>query len=100
MNPNYLNPQSSYPPYMNMNNYENEEEKIEYVVNLFEKNIGKKVTIYSSFSDSNEWRDRTFNGTIVAGGKDFVVIKTNKNQSIIIWTIYINYATFDEEISI
>lgn len=100
MNPNYLNPQSSYPPYMNMNDYDNEEEKIEYVVNLFEKNVGKKVTIYSSFPDSSEWRDKTFTGNIVAGGKDFIVIKTSKNQNIIIWTIYINYATFDEEISI
>lgn len=100
MNPNYLNPQSTYPPYMNMNDYNSDDEKIEYVVNLFEKNIGKKVTIYSSFSDSSEWRDKTFTGNIVAAGKDFVIIKTNKNQNIIIWAIYINYATFDEEISI
>ena len=33
-----------------------------YIENIIRNNIGKKVRVHASFSDSVEWRDRVFTG--------------------------------------
>lgn len=61
-----------------------------YVDEYLRNNIGKKAEIHTSFSDSIEWRDSIFTGTIDTVGKDYIVIKNN-NSKHIIWSIYIDY---------
>lgn len=105
-NPNYIPSQSTSPPYMNIPGYNNPNNQTtfptndpQYAENLFVMNHGKKVTVYFSYPDSIEWRDRIFNGTILAAGRDYLLLRTDQGQTILLWLIYINYAVFDEEIS-
>ncbi len=110
-NPNYIPNQSTYPPYMNIPGYTSNTTgntttsttpshvDPQYAENLFAVNHGKKVTVYFSYPDSIEWRDRAFTGIILAAGRDYLLLKNDQNQTILLWLVYINYATFDEEIS-
>ena len=61
-----------------------------YVYDYLLANIGKKIEIHVSFSDSIEWRDSVFKGILESVGKDFIVINDN-NKKYIIWNIYIDY---------
>lgn len=61
-----------------------------YVDEYLKGNIGKKVEVHVSFSDSIEWRDSVFKGTLETIGKDYIVINSNKEKHII-WSIYIDY---------
>ena len=61
-----------------------------YVDDYLKNNLGKRVKVHVSFSDSIEWRDSVFTGIIDYVGKDFVVIKDN-NKKTVIWSIYIDY---------
>ena len=63
-----------------------------YVDDYLKGNIGKKVEVHVSFSDSIEWRDSTFSGILEMVGKDYVVVNLN-NKRTIIWSIYIDYVT-------
>ena len=107
-NPTYIPNQSTYPPYMNIpgysnlnsnNNTTNTQIDPQYAENLFSRNPGKKVTVYFSYPDSIEWRDRVFTGTILASGRDYLLLKNDLNQSVLLWLVYINYAVFDGDIS-
>lgn len=104
--PNYNTNQSTYPPFMNFSPYNINEDmrqvndnNLEYAENVFQLNIGKRITVYSSFPDSLEWRDKVFSGTIVGIGKDYLLLKTDTNELVMLWIIYINYATFDDDIN-
>ena len=61
-----------------------------YVEDYLKANIGKKVEVHVSFSDSIEWRDTIFTGTLEMVGKDYIVINSSNNKQII-WSIYIDY---------
>lgn len=107
-NPTYIPNQSTYPPYMNIpgysnlnsnNNTTNTQINPQYAENLFSRNPGKKVTVYFSYPDSIEWRDRVFTGTILASGRDYLLLKNDLNQAVLLWLVYINYAVFDGDIS-
>ena len=73
-----------YNNYNPMNNYHN------YVEEYLRNNIGKKIECRVSFSDSIEWRDSIFTGTLEMVGKDYIVINS-KNKKYVIWAIYIDY---------
>lgn len=105
-NPNYIPSQSTYPPYMNIPGYSSSSntssqnvQDPNYAENIFSRNHGKNVKIYLSYPDSLEWRDRVFEGKILASGRDYLLLRDNNNKKILLWLVYINYAIFDEEIS-
>lgn len=106
-NPSYIPSQSTYPPFMNMPDYvsqnninnSNNNTNAQYAENLFTMNHGKKVTVYFSYPDSIQWRDRVFTGVILAAGRDFLLLRDAQGKTILLWLVYINYATFDGEIS-
>jgi len=104
-NPSYIPNQSTYPPFMNLPDYtgqpnnNNNVVDPQYAENLFTMNHGKRVTVYFSYPDSIQWRDRVFTGTILAAGRDYLLLKNDQGQTILLWLVYINYATFDGEIS-
>lgn len=109
-NSNYIQGQSTYPPYMNIPNYNSSNINSttvntlstadpQYAESIFEINKGKKVTVYFSYPDSVEWRDKVFTGTIITAGRDYLLLKDESGQINLLWLVYINYATFDDEIS-
>ena len=61
-----------------------------YVEEYLKNNVGKKVEVHVSFSDSIEWRDTIFKGILEETGKDFIVVN-NDNKKYVIWSIYIDY---------
>lgn len=106
-NPSYIPNQSTYPPYMNVPGYTGDtsnntpapQADPPYAENLFSMNQGKEVTVYFSYPDSVEWRDRSFTGTILASGRDYLLLKDNQGQTFLLWLVYINFAVFNTEIS-
>lgn len=71
-------------------------EYIEDVLKLIEPIRAK---FYMTFTGSNEWRDKVFDGILEATGKDHVILS---NPSTGKWTllpnIYVDYIEFDEDI--
>ena len=59
-----------------------------YIENILRNNIGKKVRVHASFSDSIEWRDRVFVGIIERAGRDNLIINDIPNISL--GTVYRN----------
>ena len=61
-----------------------------YVDEYLKVNIGKRVQVHVSFSDSIEWRDSIFKGILENVGKDYIVVNYD-NKKHVIWSIYIDY---------
>ena len=71
-----------------------------YIENILRLNKGKQVEIYASYPDSNEWRDRVFNGIIEQSGRDHIILSDPKTGNwYLILIIYVNYVKFDERIN-
>ncbi|MBR4178812.1 MAG: spore coat protein GerQ [Bacilli bacterium] len=82
------------------NNYSNLEMEQSYIENILRNNIGKKVRVHASFSDSNEWRDRVFVGIIEHAGRDNLIISDKENgKNYLILMVYLDFVEFDEEIT-
>lgn len=70
-----------------------------YIENIIRNNIGKKVRVHASFSDSVEWRDRVFTGIIEHAGRDNLVLNdVENNKHYLILMIYVDFFEFDEKI--
>ena len=70
-----------------------------YIENIIRNNIGKKVRVHASFSDSVEWRDRVFTVIIEHAGRDNLVLNdVENNKHYLILMIYVDFFEFDEEI--
>lgn len=71
-----------------------------YIENILRNNIGKKVRVHASFSDSVEWRDRVFVGIIEHAGRDNLIIYDDENnKNYLILMIYLDFVEFDEKIT-
>ncbi len=71
-----------------------------YIENILRNNIGKKVRVHASFSDSIEWRDRVFVGIIERAGRDNLIINDVDNgKYYLILMIYVDFVEFDEKIT-
>jgi len=92
--PNYIPSQSTAPPGVGY-----VDENVSYSEEILNKNRGKKIKVYTSFSDSIEWRDRIFEGILEAWGRDFFLISDRKNNRwYMVWAIYIDFIEFNEEV--
>lgn len=89
-NPSYI-PQESTTPPMNNENIDS----YKYTETIINENIGKKATVYMSFADSIEWRDKVFVGKVESAGRDYVLLKTDNNKQLLLWSIYINFIEFE-----
>lgn len=87
--PNNLNSQNSYQDEQHYNPH-----------HIFKKNTGKKVKIYATFEESNEWRDRMLSGIIEELSDYYLVISDPVSGNwYLIPTRYINYVEFEEKIN-
>ena len=64
--------------FSNQSNQYNMEQS--YIENILRNNIGKKVRVHTSFSDSVEWRDRVFTGIIEHAGRDNLIINDKEKE--------------------
>ena len=71
-----------------------------YIENILRLNKGKVASIYMTFPDSNEYRDRIFTGVVEQAARDHVVISDPKTGKwYLLLSIYIDFIVFDEEIN-
>lgn len=71
-----------------------------YIENILRANRGKKVTVYTSFSDSIEWKDKKFRGIIEESGRDHILLSDPTNGKwYMILMIYVDFIEFDERIN-
>ena len=71
-----------------------------YIENILRLNRGKLATLYFSYPDSVEWRDKTYTGIIEAAGRDHIIVSDPKNGKwYLLLMIYLNYVEFEEKIN-
>ncbi len=71
-----------------------------YIENILRLNKGKKVKAYYSYPDSNEWRDKIYDGVIEEAGRDHLIMSDAKTGDwYLLRMIYLNYVTFEERIN-
>ena len=70
-----------------------------YIENILRLNLGKVVSIYMNFENS-QWGSKIYKGKLEAAGKDHIIISdTATGMRYLLLTIYLNYITFEEEIN-
>lgn len=87
-----------YYPYQQQQNTDMSDEQ-SYIENILRLNLGKTVSVYMNFENS-QWGSKIFKGKLEAAGKDHIIISDpSNNMRYLLLTIYLDYVTFDEEIN-
>ena len=101
-NPNVFNNSNNFPPISNEGTSFSQELPMEqsYVENILRMNKGKVASVYMTFPDSEEWRDRIFTGVVEQAARDHVVLSDPKTGKwYLLLSIYMDFIVFDEEIN-
>ena len=70
------------------------------IENILRLNKGKKVKVYASYPDSNEWRDRIYKGIIEQSGRDHLLLSDPTTGNwFLLRMLYINFIEFGEKIN-
>ena len=81
-----------------MNEYIPDEQS--YIENILRVNKGKRVSVYQSFADAEQWKDRVFTGIIEQSGRDHIILSDPQTGNwYLLLMIYVNFIKFDEEIN-
>lgn len=71
-----------------------------YIENILRLNKGKKATIYMSYADSINYRDKIYTGIIEQAGRDHIILSDpNTGKWYMLLMIYLDYIEFDEKIN-
>jgi len=71
-----------------------------YIENILRLNKGKRVNVYVSYPDSNEWRDKIYSGIIEEAGRDHLIISDPSSGNwYLLRMIYLDYVEFMEKIN-
>ncbi|MGM9971020.1 MAG: spore coat protein GerQ [Anaeroplasmataceae bacterium] len=95
------------PPYYGMQSYDRPDyqrppdDTLEssYIENILRLNLGKTVSVYMNFENS-QWGSKIFKGVLEAAGKDHIIISDPTNNTrYMLLSIYLSYITFEDEIN-
>ncbi len=93
----YQYPPVGYPYYQP--NTPDVQQESSYIENILRLNLGKSISVYMNFENST-YGSKIFKGILEAAGKDHIIVSDpNTNVRYVLLSIYLNYVTFDEEIS-
>lgn len=82
-------------PYQQQNTDMSDEQS--YIENILRLNLGKMVSVYMNFENS-QWGSKIFKGKLEAAGKDHIIISDpSNNMRYLLLTIYLNYVTLDRK---
>lgn len=71
-----------------------------YIENILRLNRGKKAKVFASYPDSNDWRDRIYDGIIEQAGKDHLIMSSpSLGDWYLIPMIYVNWVEFEEKLN-
>ena len=71
-----------------------------YAYNTFLSILKLLYIFYMSYSNSLEWCDRVFTETIIGAGRDYAVVRDSNNHNFLLWTVYLSYVEFREDITL
>ena len=72
-----------------------------YIENILRVNRGKKVSVYQSFADANNWKDKVFTGIIEQSGRDHIILSDPvTGKWYLLLMIYVNFVEFEEPINV
>ncbi|WP_075618428.1 spore coat protein GerQ [Paenisporosarcina indica] len=74
-------------------------EEESYIENILRFNKGKVGTFYLTFPNNREWNAKVVTGVVEAAGKDHVIVSETSGKRYLLLMIYLDYVTFDEEIT-
>ena len=70
-----------------------------YIENILRLNLGKMVSVYMNFENS-QWGSKVFKGRLEAAGKDHIIVSDPQTGTrYLLLSIYLEYITFEEEIN-
>ena len=71
----------------------------EYMQTILKKTERIKVKVYMTFPDSEQWRDRIFDGVLEASGRDYIIVnEVQTGNWILLPLIYMDYIEFEESL--
>jgi len=71
-----------------------------YIENILRLNKGRRATVYMSFSDSINWRDKIYTGIIEQAGRDHLILSDpTTGKWYMLLMIYLDYVEFDDKIN-
>ena len=89
-------PQQPYPQQPQQQSFSDEQS---YIENILRLNLGKEVTVYMNFENS-QYGSKIFKGRLEAAGKDHIIISEPQTGiRYLLLSIYLDYITFEEEIN-
>ena len=92
-------PQPYYPVYPQQPVQPAQQDEQSYIENILRLNLGKMVTVYMNFENS-QWGSKMFKGRLEAAGKDHIIISEPQTGTrYLLLSIYLDYITFDEELN-
>lgn len=92
-------PQPYYPVYPQQPQQPQFQDEQSYIENILRLNLGKMVSVYMNFENS-QWGSKIFKGRLEAAGKDHIIISDPLNDTrYLLLSIYLDYITFEEEIN-
>ena len=92
-------PQPYYPMYPQQPQQPQFTDEQSYIENILRLNLGKEVTVYMNFENS-QYGSKVFKGRLEAAGKDHIIISEPQTGiRYLLLSIYLDYITFDEEIN-
>jgi spore germination protein Q len=95
----YQFPQFTQPSYFPVFQNQQLAEEQSYIENILRLNLGKNVSVYMNFENS-QWGSKVFKGRLEAAGKDHIIISDLQTGTrYLLLSIYLNYITFEEEIN-
>jgi spore germination protein Q len=87
---------SFYPCYQTMGNTSQRKERI-VTEEIWQRNIGKRITVHMTYDGSELWRDKIFSGILKEVGRDFFIIHDIKlGKDVMLLNINLDYMTFEE----
>jgi spore germination protein Q len=88
-----------YPPQQPQPQQPQFQDEQSYIENILRLNLGKMVSVYMNFENS-QWGSKVFKGKLEAAGKDHIIISEPQTGiRYLLLSIYLDYITFDEEIN-
>lgn len=68
-----------------------------YSEDLLNRNVGKRVTMYLTYENNEQWNAQVVTGEIREVGRDFVLLRERKTgKELMLFNINIDYVVFEE----
>lgn len=65
---------------------------------FLQANIGKRITVYMTYEQNQQWNSRVFNGVLRKVGRDYFVIRESKTgRDLMLLNINLDYVVFDDK---